>query len=62
MRFHMFINNLPAYGACQQRTPRLFVQGTANFPFRGWYSKKIIQHVDNVSNLLSSQVLMLDTG
>ena len=33
--FHIFINNLPAYGTYQQRTPKLFVQGTANFPFRG---------------------------
>ena len=44
----MFINNLLAYGACQLRTPKLFVQGTANFPFRGQHSTKIMQHIDIV--------------
>ena len=38
----LFINNLPTYGACQHRTPKLFVQGTANFPFRGQHPEKII--------------------
>ena len=44
----LFINNLPTYGACQHRTRKLFVQGTANFPFRGRHSEKFMQHNDIV--------------
>ena len=48
----MFINNLSAYGACQQRTPKLFVQDTANFPFRGRHSEKSRNILILLSNLL----------